>query len=127
MCSSDSPANWVRITAVENIPAREGRKVSLGALDLAVFNLGDRFVALENRCPHQGGPLVDGIVSNVGGRVTVTCPLHARRICADSGEVLKPAGGDQCVRTFPTRVENGILMLDAVSLRQGVTLEAAPL
>ena len=115
--SSCAAANWIRITPVESIPEQEGRQVNLGALELAVFNLGDRFVALENRCPHQGGPIVDGIVSNLAGRVTVTCPLHARRICVDSGEVLKPAGTGACLKTLPVKVAEGILLIDVASLK----------
>ena len=55
--------NWVRVTAVENVPLREGRAVRVGDDEIAIFNLGDRFVAIENACPHRGGPLADGIVS----------------------------------------------------------------
>src|SRR5215469_2427504 len=89
---------WIQITETENIPHREGRSVKLGALSLAVFNLGDKFVAVENRCPHGGGPLADGIV----GGTTVTCPLHNWRICLESGGVSRPcASGTPAVRTFP--------------------------
>lgn len=99
---------WIRITAAENIPPREGRAVDLGGHSLALFNLGDRYVAVENRCPHGGGPLADGIV----GGTTVTCPLHNWRVCLDSGAVTKPCdAGVPLVRTFPVKVESGILML----------------
>jgi nitrite reductase (NADH) small subunit len=99
---------WIRITAAENIPPREGRAVDLGGQSLALFNLGDRYVAVENRCPHNGGPLADGIV----GGATVTCPLHNWRVCLDSGAVTKPCNaGVPQVRTFPVKVESGILML----------------
>ena len=110
-----SPSNWIRITALDNIPLQEGRAVKLGEADWTVFNLGTRVVALENRCPHQGGPIEDGIVSNVDGRVTVTCPLHARRICVDSGQVIKPAAG-ACLRTLPARVQDGMVMIDIAPL-----------
>ena len=110
-----SPSNWIRITPVENIPLREGREVELGKERWTVFNLGDRVVALENRCPHQNGPIADGIVSTYAGRLTVTCPLHARRICVDSGQVIKPAGGE-CLRTLPAKVESGIVMIDVAPL-----------
>jgi nitrite reductase (NADH) small subunit len=46
---------WIRITPAADIPAREGRVVNVNGQDLAVFNLGDRYVAIDNRCPHQGG------------------------------------------------------------------------
>ena len=97
---------WMRITSIENIPLREGRSVELGDKKIAIFNLGDRFLAVENRCPHAGGPLADGIVS--GG--TVVCPLHGWRVCLASGEVTKPQA-TACVATYPARVENGVVLV----------------
>ena len=108
-----SASQWVSITAVENIPLREGRSVQLGGLVVAIFNLGDRFVALENLCPHRGGPLADGIVSTVENVVSVTCPLHNWRVCLDSGRVAKPASEHAaCARIFNVKVQGGIVMLD---------------
>lgn len=99
---------WIRITSEHNIPEREGRAVKLDSRPVAVFNLGDRFVALENRCPHGGGPLADGIV----GGATVTCPLHSWRICLDSGTVTKPCDATAPeVQTYPVKVENGVIFL----------------
>ena len=100
--------NWVRITAAENIPLREGRAVQVGSLHLAIFNTGDRFLAVENRCPHGGGPLADGIV----GGSTVTCPLHNWRVCLESGAVERPCeSGAPAVTTFPIEVVDGIVMI----------------
>jgi nitrite reductase (NADH) small subunit len=95
---------WIRITNAENIPLREGRSVRLGDDEIAIFNLGDRYVAVDNSCPHRGGPLCDGIVSGD----TVVCPLHGWKISLDSGDVLKP---DICVKvnTYPVSVEDGIV------------------
>lgn len=99
---------WIRITSAHSIPPREGRAVRLGSLSLAVFNTGEDYVVVENRCPHQGGPLADGIV---GGN-TVTCPLHNWRVCLDSGEVTRPCeAGTPRVRTFDCKVENGVILL----------------
>lgn len=99
---------WVRITPVENIPLREGRLVQAGGHDLAIFNLGDRFLAVENRCPHRGGPLADGIVSGS----TVVCPLHAWKVELFTGSVTNQPGNLQCVKTFPVRVENGVVLIE---------------
>ena len=103
---------WIRITNCENIPLREGRSVQVGGHDIAVFNLGDRFLAVENRCPHNGGPLADGIVSGT----TVVCPLHAWKIDLECGAVKKPAESAACLRTFRTRVEDGLVLLEASDL-----------
>ncbi len=99
---------WVRITAVENIPLREGRSVEVGCHDLAIFNLGNRFLAVENRCPHRGGPLADGIVSGS----TVVCPLHAWKIDLMAGSVTNRPENLKCVRTFQTRVEDGVVLVE---------------
>ena len=99
---------WTRVTPCESIPAREGRLVKLGGRDIAIFNLGDRFVAINNECPHQGGPLCDGIVSGT----TVVCPLHGWKIDLGSGLVKRPEDTPGCVETFPVRVEAGIVMLE---------------
>jgi nitrite reductase (NADH) small subunit len=101
--------NWIRITPAANVPPREGRAVQLGAMEVALFNTGDKFLAVENRCPHLGGPLADGIV----GGSTVTCPLHNWKICLESGSLHKSCGGadQKPVRTFETKVEDGVVML----------------
>lgn len=98
--------NWIRVTSTENIPLREGRAVRIGDQEIAVFNLGDRFMACDNACPHRGGPLADGIVSGT----SVVCPLHAYRVCLETGKVTKP---DLCVRvdTYPVRVEDGVVLI----------------
>jgi nitrite reductase (NADH) small subunit len=99
--------SWIRVTNIENIPLREGRAVQIGDREIAIFNLGGRFVATDNACPHRGGPLADGIVSGT----QVVCPLHAYRICLDSGNVTKP---EVCVKvdTYDVRVEGGVVMVD---------------
>jgi nitrite reductase (NADH) small subunit len=90
------------------VPLREGRAVRLGDREIALFNLGDRFLATDNRCPHQGGPLCDGIVAGD----SVVCPLHAWKVRLDSGAVERPASQELCVTTYQTRLDDGIVWLE---------------
>ena len=89
--------DWIDIGAVDDIPLR-GARVRRRRRDgrIAVFRTGDDEVfALDDRCPHKGGPLSQGIVH---GRA-VTCPLHNWVISLETGEAL---GADEgCVRTHP--------------------------
>lgn len=100
--------SWIRLAHTFDIPPREGRRVRIGPSEIALFNLGDRFTAIENMCPHQGGPLADGIV--VGA--VVVCPLHAWKICLDTGAVRRPVDVAACLKIYPTRVEGGIVWID---------------
>lgn len=79
--------------------------VTIGDHDIAIFNLGHRFAALDNRCPHQGGPLCDGIVAGT----SVVCPLHGWRVNVETGAVDRPSGTTACVVAHPTRVEGGVV------------------
>ena len=99
---------WIRIAVAVDLPPREGRVVQLGSRDIAVFNLGDRFFATDNRCPHKGGPLCDGIVTGHA----VVCPLHAWKVNLETGDVERPAAANRCVQTYPTRVQDGVLQID---------------
>ena len=100
--------HWIRVTPTDNVPPREGRAVLIGDRELALFNLGERFLATDNQCPHKGGPLCDGIVTGH----SVVCPLHAWKINLESGDVERPAHGtDHCVATYPTRVEDGVVWI----------------
>jgi len=106
---------WIRVTHGDNIPWREGRAVSLDGREIAIFNLGsappdavDRFVAVDNQCPHKRGPLADGIVAGA----SVVCPLHAWKISLVDGRVERPSGSSgPGVRTYPVRVEDGVVLV----------------
>lgn len=103
-----SNKQWVRITALQNIPLREGRSVSVAGHEIAIFNLGDRVLAVDGRCPHKGGPLAEGIVTGN----TVVCPLHAWKISLETGGVTKPEAQPACVATYRTRIESGVILIE---------------
>jgi uroporphyrinogen-III synthase len=98
---------WVLVTRRDNIPPREGRAVTIAGREIAIFNLGARFLATDNRCPHRGGPLCDGIVTGAA----VACPLHAWKVNLETGAVERPAGGNGCIRTYPTRVDDDVIVI----------------
>jgi nitrite reductase (NADH) small subunit len=110
MTQTEKP--WFRITACENIPVREGKVTEIAGRQIAIFNLGDRFLAVENRCPHRGGPLADGIVSGN----SVVCPLHAWKYDLLSGAVENHPESQACLATFPIRVEAGIISIELPSV-----------
>lgn len=102
-----SELHWIWLTEIGNVPMREGRRVDIAGRQLAVFNLGDRFVVVDNQCPHKAGPLSDGIVAGDA----VVCPLHAWKINLATGTVERPTGTAECVKSYPTRIDNGIVVV----------------
>ncbi len=98
--------NWLDICSLEDINALGSRIISGPKGDIAIFRTSDDEVfALDDRCPHKGGPLSQGLI--YGKRVA--CPLHNWQIDLESGEALAPDVG--CSHKYPVKVEGGRVLL----------------
>jgi nitrite reductase (NADH) small subunit len=96
----------VRLASVEEIRPGEGRAVEVQGHTVAVFNVDGRFYAIDNTCPHRGGPLADGELDGTA----VACPWHAWRWDVTTGaNVNNPAVTIAC---FPVTVENGVIFAE---------------
>lgn len=72
----------VTIGRADAVPEGRGATVQLkGGAEVAVFNAGGKFYALENFCPHKAVPLAD---SRVYGSA-VECDLHGWRFDLKTG------------------------------------------
>jgi nitrite reductase (NADH) small subunit len=99
-------ASWHTVAQRHDIPLQGARVIQLGDMRVAVFRtVDDRLFALEDRCPHRGGPLSDGIVHGQ----CVTCPLHSWTLDLASGSAVGPDEG--AVRTFPVRLVQGAVQI----------------
>ena len=76
MTTTARATRLVAVGRLEDVPRFEGRPVTVAGRRIAIFNTPSGVRALEDACPHRGGPLSDGLVGD--GRVV--CPLHNRRV-----------------------------------------------
>ena len=97
----------------DDIPRQGARLVTTAQGCVAVFRtMDDQVFALDDRCPHKGGPLSEGIVHGT----SVTCPLHNWVFDMNTGSA---QGADQgTVRTYPIRVQQGRVLIDASLIRR---------
>lgn len=96
----------IRVGTVDDMTERLGKTVRVGELEIAVYKLSNgRIRAIENRCPHKGGVLTEGIVSGD----FVFCPMHDWKICLHDGKVQEPDTG--CVKSFETIIEGNEIYL----------------
>lgn len=101
-------SNWIKIVPLEDIPRAGSRivKRTNGECNIAVFrSANDNVFALDDKCPHKGGPLSQGIVYED----KVACPLHSWKICMSDGNVEAPDTG--CVPKYETKVEDGVVYI----------------
>ena len=99
-------SNWIDIGDISDIPLRGARCVKTPMGKIAVFRTAeDQVFAIEDHCPHKGGPLSQGIVHGA----SVTCPLHNWVISLETGKALGADEGE--VRTIRVRNMGGRLSI----------------
>lgn len=92
--------SWYEIGAIDDIPQRGARCVPTPQGRIGIFRTADdRIFAIEDHCPHKGGPLSAGIVHGA----SVTCPLHNWVISLETG--MAEGADTGAVRTIPVRLD----------------------
>ena len=103
--------SWTDIGALTDIPVQGARVIKTHGGCVALFRTADdRVFALNDSCPHKGGPLSEGIVH--GDRVT--CPLHNWVFDLNTGVAQGADVGS--VATYDVRLEGGRIFMDASQL-----------
>lgn len=99
-------SDWQDVAPAAAIAPGQFEIVDFDDILVAVFNVGDKFYAIEDVCTHDGEELAGGPVE---GSV-ITCPRHGARFSLVTGEVLAPPAYEP-VRTFPVQVSDGIVQV----------------
>jgi nitrite reductase/ring-hydroxylating ferredoxin subunit len=100
-------AGFVKVATTDEVAPGQAKKVEVSGKTIALFNLGGRYHAIDDVCPHRGGPLSEG---EVQGDV-VTCPWHGARFRITTGEVLGPPARTGVAR-YPTRVNGSDIEIE---------------
>ena len=103
----ESFTGLVPLCRLEELPVGLGRAFEVAGRTIAVFRTrqGEVF-AVDNHCPHKGGPLAEGMIArDANDAPQVVCPLHAFRFEAASGAC--DQSGTCPVETFPVVEKEG--------------------
>lgn len=77
---------WTRALAPDELPEGRVTAVTIGHRSLCMTNVGGTFGAMDNHCPHQGGPLGEGSIE----KGWLRCPWHGYDYSPCNG---RPPGG----------------------------------
>ncbi len=94
-------STFTPVAEVSSLPPGQCRTVHVKGREFALYNLDGQFYAIDDQCPHRGGPLGAGCFEN--GHVF--CPLHGWEFDVKTGACLTRA--DKPVRSYPTRLVAG--------------------
>ena len=99
----------ITVCPVSDLPPGAMRLVEWEDLEIGVFNCAGTVYAIEDRCSHDDGPLVEGILDEAG--CTIECPRHGSRFSLESGAPLTlPAY--VAVETFPVVIADDMIKLE---------------
>lgn len=95
----------VPVAKCTDMPPGSCRSVEVDGIGVALFNVDGTIYALDNTCPHAGGPLGEGALI---GEI-VQCPWHGWRYNVRTGE--RPANPDFRVTCFPVQIQDNIILV----------------
>jgi pyruvate oxidase len=100
MAKKNGDLEWHRVLATEELPEGRVTTVQAGLKSVALVHFDGKFAALDNRCPHQGGPLGEGSIENG----LLRCPWHGFDYCPLTGQ---SPGFDDEATTYELEVRDG--------------------
>jgi 3-phenylpropionate/trans-cinnamate dioxygenase ferredoxin subunit len=99
----------IDICRIEELPPGEHRLVEWEDLEIGIFNCSGTIYAIEDRCSHDNGTLIDGELNQ--DDCTVECPRHGSRFDLRTGKPLTlPAYVP--VDTFQVTIEDDQIKLE---------------
>ena len=99
----------IEVCPVTDLSPGEMRLVEWEDLEIGVFNCAGTVFAIEDRCSHDDGPLVEGLLDQ--DRCTIECPRHGSQFDLKTGRPLTLPAYEP-VDTFPVIIEQETIKLE---------------
>lgn len=116
-----SEAHYVRVCAADEIPDGHREVFSINERWVAIFNLGDRYYAIEDLCTHDGNILTedrDGNPVPLEEDAVISCPRHGARFDVRTGEALSGPAGTTELPFYGVRVQDGFIEVTSRPIRK---------
>ncbi|MBL0214631.1 MAG: Rieske (2Fe-2S) protein [Myxococcales bacterium] len=98
--------SWRAVAKVGDLRTGDVLAIEIAGTELVLGLDGERYFAMQRRCLHRGGDLVEGIVS----RGHLICPNHGWRFSTATGR--HADASEYCLVTYPVRVTNDQIEID---------------
>lgn len=102
-----SSDEFVYVGKVEDVPHGTSKTVKVKNKTIALFHVSGNFFAINNICPHEGGPLAKGKLKGY----VVGCPWHDLQFDVRNG--FGTDGGGYCVASYDVRVQDDAIFISA--------------
>jgi nitrite reductase/ring-hydroxylating ferredoxin subunit len=100
-------ASFIKVAKVAEVPEGSGKLVEVAGKQIALFNAGGKFFAIDNTCKHRGGPLAEGELDGT----TIVCPWHGWEYDITTGANLDDASVK--LGCYPVKAEGDDILVEA--------------
>jgi NAD(P)H-dependent nitrite reductase small subunit len=97
---------WIKAGTVSDLEEGIGKLVETESKRIALFKVDGKFYAVEEVCPHRGGPLSEGDIEEC----EVVCPWHGWRFNLETG--ISPVNPNVKIETYAVKVEGSDLFIE---------------
>ncbi len=93
-------ATFITVARTADLAPGQGKLVEVNDKRIALFNVGGRYYALDDVCPHRGAPLSEGEIEGTA----VVCPWHGAIFDLGTGDIIRPPAATG-VTTYAVRLD----------------------
>ncbi len=106
MTDQNKKLEWHRVADIDELPEGRVKTVTADTHSMALTHIDGEYHAMDNRCPHQGGPLGEGSIEKAkNGECMLRCPWHGWDFNPKTG--VAPGGHeDTGQKMFPLEVRD---------------------
>lgn len=97
---------WIQAGSIADFGPEGLREIRHGQRQIALCLVDGSVIALDNFCPHRGGPLAGGALHGA----TIVCPWHAWEFDCRTGAC--DFNPEIVVKRYPVQVENGEILVE---------------
>ncbi|MEO0909023.1 MAG: thiamine pyrophosphate-binding protein, partial [Pseudomonadota bacterium] len=104
---SEQDLEWISVGHTDDLPEGRVKTVTARTVSMCLSHFDGQWAAMDNRCPHQNGPLGEGsIEKGVDGKCWIRCPWHGWDFDPLTGA---PPGGheDTGQKLYPVDIRDG--------------------
>ncbi len=93
------PNTWTKVATTEGVAPGTVVKAEVNGQEMALYNVDGKYYCTSNICPHQGGPLSEGMLEGAN----IVCPWHAWVFDVTNG--VSPVNPRAKIPCYPVKVE----------------------
>jgi nitrite reductase (NADH) small subunit len=101
-------AEKVEVAKTSEISPSERRFYEVKGKEIAIINVDGEYYAIENFCPHMGGPVGRGPLSVSDEEKVIMCPFHEWRFDLETGDVVFPS--KKRVQKYEVKVDREVAL-----------------